>query len=43
MHGGIAFTWEHPAHLFLRRARSGARLFGSSRLHRDRYLVAKGG
>jgi alkylation response protein AidB-like acyl-CoA dehydrogenase len=43
MHGGIAFTWEHPAHLFLRRARSGARLFGSSRLHRERYLVAKGG
>ena len=21
MHGGIAFTWEHPAHLYLRRAR----------------------
>ena len=42
MHGGIAFTWEHPAHLFLRRARSGAQLFGGSRLHRERYLVAKG-
>ncbi|MGJ3627618.1 acyl-CoA dehydrogenase family protein [Sphingomonas sp. MMS24-JH45] len=24
MHGGIAFTWDHPAHLYLRRARSGA-------------------
>jgi len=42
MHGGIGFTWEHPAHLFLRRARSGAQLFGSSRAHRERYLVAKG-
>jgi len=42
MHGGIGFTWEHPAHLFLRRARSGAQLFGGSRLHRERYLVAKG-
>jgi alkylation response protein AidB-like acyl-CoA dehydrogenase len=42
MHGGIGFTWEHPAHLFLRRARSGAQLFGGSRAHRERYLVAKG-
>jgi alkylation response protein AidB-like acyl-CoA dehydrogenase len=42
MHGGIAFTWEHPAHLFLRRARSGAQLFGGSRTHRERYLIAKG-
>ena len=43
LHGGIGFTWEHPAHLFLRRARSGAQLFGGSRAHRERYLVAKGG
>ncbi|MBN9741712.1 acyl-CoA dehydrogenase [Amycolatopsis sp. A1MSW2902] len=42
MHGGIGFTWEHPAHLYLRRARSGAQLFGGSRLHRERYLVSKG-
>lgn len=42
MHGGIAFTWEHPAHLFLRRARTGTHLFGGSRLHRERYLVSKG-
>lgn len=42
MHGGIGFTWEHPAHLFLRRARSGAQLFGGSRLHRERYLLARG-
>lgn len=42
MHGGIAFTWEHPAHLFLRRARTGRQLFGSSRDHRERYLASKG-
>ncbi|MGE2837052.1 acyl-CoA dehydrogenase family protein [Mycobacterium sp. SMC-4] len=42
MHGGIGFTWEHPAHLYLRRARTGMQLFGGSRLHRERYLVSKG-
>ena len=40
MHGGIAFTWDHPAHLYLRRARSGAQLFGDSDRWRDRYLTA---
>ncbi|KWX57527.1 acyl-CoA dehydrogenase family protein [Mycobacterium sp. NAZ190054] len=42
MHGGIGFTWEHPAHLFLRRARTGMQLFGGPRLYRERYLVSKG-
>jgi len=42
MHGGIGFTWEHPAHLFVRRARTGLQLFGGTRLHRERYLVSKG-
>ncbi len=40
MHGGIAFTWAHPAHLFLRRSRSGAQLFGDGALWRERYLRA---
>ncbi len=40
MHGGIAFTWEHPAHLYLRRARADAQLFGSSDVYRERYLTA---
>jgi alkylation response protein AidB-like acyl-CoA dehydrogenase len=35
VHGGIAFTWEHPAHLYYRRAKSGAQLWGDSRAHRD--------
>lgn len=40
IHGGIAFTWTHPAHLYLRRARSAAQLFGAPPLWRDRYLSA---
>ncbi|KUI28807.1 acyl-CoA dehydrogenase [Mycobacterium sp. GA-2829] len=28
LHGGIAFTWEHDAHLYLRRARSLAAMLG---------------
>jgi alkylation response protein AidB-like acyl-CoA dehydrogenase len=43
MHGGIAFTWAHPAHLYLRRARADAQLFGASAFHRERYLKQLGG
>lgn len=39
LHGGIAYTWEHPAHLYWRRARSGLWLFGSSDQHREEYLT----
>jgi alkylation response protein AidB-like acyl-CoA dehydrogenase len=42
MHGGIAFTWAHPAHLYLRRARADAQLLGNSAYHRERYLQALG-
>ncbi len=42
MHGGIAFTWEHPTHLYVRRARADAQLFGDSRQHREKYLQALG-
>ena len=42
MHGGIAFTWGHPAHLYLRRARADAQLFGTPTVHRERYLQALG-
>lgn len=42
MHGGIAFTWAHPAHLYLRRARADAQLFGTSDVHRERFLQALG-
>ncbi|MDV7218069.1 acyl-CoA dehydrogenase family protein [Streptomyces prunicolor] len=35
VHGGIGFTWEHPAHLYLRRIKSGELLFGDSAHHRE--------
>ncbi|MET7768079.1 acyl-CoA dehydrogenase family protein [Nocardia sp. NPDC005366] len=31
MHGGIAITWEHDAHLFFKRAHGDAHLFGTPR------------
>ena len=34
LHGGIGFTWEHPAHLYLRRALGDEALFGDGRAHR---------
>jgi alkylation response protein AidB-like acyl-CoA dehydrogenase len=34
LHGGIGFTWEHPAHIFLKRAKSGSVAFGSPDRHR---------
>lgn len=34
IHGGIGFTWEHDAHLYLKRAKSDALLFGSPAAHR---------
>jgi alkylation response protein AidB-like acyl-CoA dehydrogenase len=34
LHGGIGFTWEHPAHLFLKRARADAAGFGTPDRHR---------
>jgi alkylation response protein AidB-like acyl-CoA dehydrogenase len=36
MHGGIGFTWEHPAHLYFKRAKSSEALFGWPAHHRDR-------
>ncbi len=42
VHGGIGFTWEHPAHLYLRRARTDAQLLGDPAWHREQYLMLKG-
>jgi 3-oxochol-4-en-24-oyl-CoA dehydrogenase len=36
IHGGIGFTWEHPAHLYLKRAKSSALLFGDTVMARRR-------
>jgi alkylation response protein AidB-like acyl-CoA dehydrogenase len=34
LHGGIGFTWEHPAHLLLKRAKSGSLALGTPDRHR---------
>ena len=36
VHGGIGFTWEHDLHLFMRRIRSNAVLYGEPTWHRER-------
>lgn len=36
IHGGIGCTWEHDAHLHLKRAKSSEQLFGSPAAHRRR-------
>ncbi|HEX4253232.1 MAG TPA: acyl-CoA dehydrogenase family protein [Pseudonocardia sp.] len=35
VHGGIGFTWEHPAHLYFKRATSTQVLLGSPSYHRE--------
>ncbi|MET8800251.1 acyl-CoA dehydrogenase family protein [Nocardia sp. NPDC004568] len=42
LHGGIGFTWEHPAHLYFRRATTDAALFGDINSHREDLLTAAG-
>jgi alkylation response protein AidB-like acyl-CoA dehydrogenase len=34
LHGGIGFTWEHPAHVYLKRAKSSALAYGTADRHR---------
>ncbi len=36
--GGVGFTWEHPAHLYLKRAKSSELMFGDPRQHRRQLL-----
>ncbi|CAI7979618.1 Acyl-CoA dehydrogenase domain protein [Frankia sp. Hr75.2] len=36
IHGGIGFTWEHPAHLYFKRASSARLMFGDPAQHRER-------
>ena len=42
VHGGIGFTWEHAAHLYLKRAVSVRRLLGGARQRRRRLAQALG-
>jgi alkylation response protein AidB-like acyl-CoA dehydrogenase len=38
LHGGVGFTWEHEAHLYLKRARATATLLGSPGWLRERLV-----
>jgi alkylation response protein AidB-like acyl-CoA dehydrogenase len=42
VHGGMGFTWEHPIHLFLRRAAASSRLLRSVDDHLDRVAELHG-
>ena len=35
LHGGIGMTWEHPAHLYLKRAKADAIAYGTAGRHRE--------
>ena len=35
VHGGIGFTWEHPIHLYFKRAKACEVMFGTPAYHRD--------
>jgi alkylation response protein AidB-like acyl-CoA dehydrogenase len=39
LHGGIGFTWEHPGHLLLKRAKSGSMALGTPDRHRAALAV----
>ncbi|MFD6058176.1 acyl-CoA dehydrogenase [Rhodococcus wratislaviensis] len=39
LHGAIGFTWEHWAHVHLKRAKTDQLMFGSSSWHRERLLA----
>lgn len=40
--GGVGYTWEHPAHLYYKRALSSARLLGTVDDHLDRLTAGLG-
>jgi alkylation response protein AidB-like acyl-CoA dehydrogenase len=42
IHGGIGFTWEHDAHLYLKRAKGSEILFGDATAHRSRLATQLG-
>jgi alkylation response protein AidB-like acyl-CoA dehydrogenase len=39
VHGGIGVTWEHPAHLYFKRATSSAHLLGHATRHRELFAA----
>ncbi len=43
IHGGIGFTWEHDAHLFVRRAKASQLIYGSPDSHAQRLAMLVSG
>ena len=35
LHGGMGFTWEHPAHLYLKRTEADSMAFGTPEARRS--------
>lgn len=42
IHGGIGFTWEHPAHMYFKRAKATEVLLGDPSFHRERVAQRMG-
>jgi alkylation response protein AidB-like acyl-CoA dehydrogenase len=42
VHGGIGFTWEHPAHLYFKRAKANQLMFGDPVTHRAKLAALLG-
>ena len=42
IHGGIGFTWEHPAHMYFKRAKATEILLGEPSFHRERVAQRMG-
>jgi alkylation response protein AidB-like acyl-CoA dehydrogenase len=42
IHGGIGFTWEHDAHLYLKRAKASELFLGDASYHRERLAARIG-
>jgi alkylation response protein AidB-like acyl-CoA dehydrogenase len=42
VHGGIGFTWEHPAHLYFRRAKASQLMFGGPGVYYEHLLARSG-
>jgi alkylation response protein AidB-like acyl-CoA dehydrogenase len=42
VHGGIGFTWEHPAHLYFRRAKASQLMFGGPGVYFEHLLRRSG-
>ena len=42
IHGGIGFTWEHDAHLYLKRAKASELFLGDGNYHRERLATRIG-